>query len=378
MYNNKYYIVSTSEGRDNPEKSFSDIKKTNPHAVVLVKGTEVNVEDAFSAFLNLLEPWLVRNDKFLHVFSSGIQVNKPITDRANVKWYVCPLIDVVNYDSIIDYYEQGKPILSSPSKLFTCYNNHPRNYRSYLIDHLAKHDLLNSGVVTYRLYLEILGKRGNFDPLEDFSYYKGVPRLADEEDFLMYENNYEPNGIPKSYLTGLVDVVTESTVTNGESWVTEKTSKPLMTQKPFMALAPMGYQKWLNKEYGIEPYDELFNYDFDSLPRFEDRADGIISNLLRIKNIYKTPDDYSKLLEILKPKLQHNLSQYLTKVASGERFLKDMPFDWINQDYDFLVKNVLARKEEDYQCEFSILHDFLHRVVEPYNKKEYNIIDISK
>lgn len=370
-------FIVTDDGIDFPEQTVLEIKKSNPEIILLVKGTEIDVEYIYEKFLGLIEPWLLENNKFLYVFSPALHSDTPVTNRPNVRWNLCPLLDAFNYNNIINYYEQNKPVLSNPTKLFTCYNNQPRDYRDYLIDHMAKFDLLKSGIVTYRLPLEILNKEENYNPLANFSYYNGYPRLVDEEDFLMYTKDYFPNNLPKSYLFGLVDIVTETTVNQGELALTEKTNKPLMAQKPFLVLAPSGYHEWLKQEYKIEPYDEIFDYSFDSLSSFKDRADGIISNLMTLKENYKTSEDYAHLLKILKPKLEHNLNSYLKTVASGTRFLKNINFEWMKLEYNSIIE-ILSRKENDYKCEFHNLHDFIHRIVLPYNSKSYDILDISR
>lgn len=362
---------------DKITKLILEIEELDPKAVLIFSGAEINVVEIYGEFIQLLEPWLVAKEKFLYVFSSAPEYNKPLTAYQNVIWHLCPTYDIYNFNVITNYYMDNRPILTDPTKLFTCYNNTPRDYRTYMIDQLARADLLSNGIVTYRWYLEVLGIENNFDPLEDFLYYNGEPRLVDEEDFILHQG-YIPNDLPKSYLEGLVDIVTETTVLPKEYYLSEKTNKPLMAQKPFLALSTQGYHAWLKQAKGIEPYTELFDYEFDMLPDYRHRVIGIITNLRHLAEEHKTPKDYKHLLQILKPKLEHNLNAYLTCVASAYKLLEDMPFEWIMKDPAFLTEEMLIRGNEDYNCEFYMLHSFIHTVALPYRNGTYNIPNISR
>ena len=55
------------------------------------------------------------------------------------------------------------------------------------------------------------------------------------------------------------------------------------------------------KKYGFEMYDEIFDYEFDKKESLEERIDGIMKNLLKIKD-----EDYSNIYEKLKEKIEKN------------------------------------------------------------------------
>mgnify|MGYP000208988646 CR=1 FL=1 len=55
------------------------------------------------------------------------------------------------------------------------------------------------------------------------------------------------------------------------------------------------------KKYGFEMYDEIFDYEFDKKESLEERIDGIMKNLLKIKD-----EDYSNIYKKLKEKIEKN------------------------------------------------------------------------
>jgi hypothetical protein len=354
----------------------SDIEYFHPEAVLIMSGSEINIDVIYGKFFELSEPWFVKNKKRIYIFSSAPQFNTTIDRYPHVLWYQFSGYDTVNFRVLSDYYLDNKPITTDPTKLFTCYNNRPADYRTYIIDQLAKYDLLDSGIVTYRHLLEVLPtEEEGYDPLIEFTYYKGKPRLVDEEDFILHQG-YVPNDLPRSYLNGLVDLVTETTVNPGEFFLSEKTNKPLMAQKPFLVLAPAGFHMWLKETYNIEQYTEIFDYSFDSCIDFKDRANGIVNNLVQLHKLYSSPEDYKQVLKILKPKLEHNLNSYMTIVASGDNLLKNMPFEWMTSEPE-QIRTYLSR-EDDYNGEFYTVHSFIYAIVNSYRNGTYKIPDISR
>ena len=80
-----------------------------------------------------------------------------------------------------------------------------------------------------------------------------------------------------SFLT----IVTESS--DDFLFVTEKTFKAILLEQPFICLGYMTQNRIL-QEYGFELYDEIIDYTFDSKPNLKERIDGVINNLLNLKN----------------------------------------------------------------------------------------------
>lgn len=359
------------------DNMIAEIKDLNPAAIITFCGYEVDIQTIYKDFIDKIKPWLESNNKKFIIFSPAIPVNFDKEYFSVVNWFEYRGYDIMNFNYIINYYDMNKPILTNPSKLFTCYNNRPDKYRTYTIDQLAKFNLLYEGIVTYRHFTEVLPKQDpNFNLSDEFMYYTGTPRLADEDDFVLHQG-YTPNDLPNRYLDGLIDIVTESRIEPGEFFVSEKINKPLLAQKPFLVVSCQHYHKWLKEHYGIEPYTELFDYRFDEFERMEHRVIGIVKNICRLIKEYKTPEDYVNLLKTLKPKLEHNLNIYLKETARGDKLLKNIPA-LLKVDQTTLLSEYLVRGEKDYEFEFCNLHSFIHGVVKPYHKGIFHLPDISR
>ena len=96
----------------------------------------------------------------------------------------------------------------------------------------------------------------------------------------------------------LIELVSE---TSAEvTFITEKTLRPIFLEQPFICLGAPNQNLDLLK-YGFELYDEIFDYSFDSQPNIEDRINGIIENLNKIKD-----EDYYQLYKLLEPKIKRN------------------------------------------------------------------------
>lgn len=382
---NKFFILRYSSFfQPEPERTVAlnnlvaQVEALNPAAVITLCGSEVDIQTIFKDFIDKIKPWLEFNNKKFIIFSPAIPVNFDKEYFSVVEWYEYRGYDIMNFGYIENYYSFNNPILTNPTKLFTCYNNRPDRYRTYTIDQLAKFKLLHDGIVTYRHFTEVLPKQDpNFVLADEFIYYNGTPRLVDEDDFVLHRG-YTPNDLPRNYLDGLVDLVTESRIDPGEFFLSEKTNKPLLAQKPFLVVSCQYYHKWLKEYYGIEPYTELFDYRFDEFEKMEHRVIGVVKNINRLREEYNTPADYANLIKKLKPKLEHNLNIYLKQTAQGDKLFEHIP-DWMTVDRTTLLSEYLIRGIEDYEEEFCNVHCFLYGVVKPYRNGVFHWLpDISR
>lgn len=352
MSNPQYaYLTETLFGKidHNPDDApliidfLNRLETHPPEAVLIFSGFEVEVSYIFRNVLPKLQNWCIKNNKKVYVFSpcqeySAIGPNGlkgspcSINDIYScVEWHEWHGFDIIlagiNERRIAekinpalrlrnpDYQEIPMGLELKPSKLFTCYNNRPSEHRHKLIDELAKHDLLNKGIVTYRHYMEIMPIEhpDATPPLETFNYYNGDPKLIDEEDFVLHIGNYNCHNYPKSYFKGAIDIVTESRYEPGEYYMSEKTNKPLLAKKPFLVLGPQGYHKWLQETKGIEMYDEIFDYGFDDEPLLEHRIEGIVQNIRLLDG-----KELDYILKITNTKCEKNLCAYQTISHDGD------------------------------------------------------------
>ena len=96
----------------------------------------------------------------------------------------------------------------------------------------------------------------------------------------------------------LISLVTETF--HRTNFITEKTFRPIFLEQPFIVLGGKNQNKEL-LNLGFELYDEIFDYSFDSDDSLENRVQGVIDNLNRIKD-----RNYYELYEELLPKIKRN------------------------------------------------------------------------
>lgn len=184
------------------------------------------------------------------------------------------------------------------SKLYMCLNRKRHEHRVKLIGKLKAENLTNRGLVT-------LG--GNPD--------KGILPLILENDFRTTEGDTAAGnrieGIPNDITsTGkqeywdnhLINVVTETTVTS-ETFISEKTWKPILGLKPFMILGDHKIYQYL-KDYGIDTFDDIFGTGYND-PDWNNRLIWIVDTLHKLKDV-----DYNLLYNKLLPRLVKNRDMF--------------------------------------------------------------------
>lgn len=172
---------------------------------------------------------------------------------------------------------------------FICLNNRAHLHRCYVIDFMAKYNLINTQKVSW------------IDPLNEvmaskfkFKYFDG-----NRVDFDNMKTNQDSYIIPNEYYESFVDFVTESS--HETIAISEKTIKPLVFKKPFVIMGAAGINKHLEK-LGFKLYDEIIDYSFDEVEDIELRAELYVKNMKNISELKNFDDIYSILL----PKVEHN------------------------------------------------------------------------
>lgn len=308
-----------------------DIKDKNPDKILLLTLGEINVEYIFEFLFKGIQNWLIENNKYLYVLWAGPDME------------ICPRILGVNtvgsaWGNISNTYaiklQYGDADLSNCTKLFTSYNNNPKFERKYFVDLCAEFDLLKDGIVTYR-YPDSL-----VEPNYQWKYHNGTV-LFDEPNFDLHSTTDTAGSLPRQYFEGFIDIVCETDCKNGFYIPTEKTAKPWGAMKPYLVVSSMHYHRWLYEEYGIEMYDELFDYSFDNEPDIKKRIQGIVRNLVRLRNNFnKNPNLRQEIYQSIKPKLNRNRElalNILHRLKSKNKLIPDcLKFITEEQDYELL------------------------------------------
>lgn len=305
MMNKVYLFHIYGPAGENQYKEHADnIRQLNPEKIFIWGDTEHYLEFILREFITDITPWLEENNKTITVVGAGH--NRKLTDRIVVD---CgPGYYTTTYPNLTKLHD-GKNFddsITNSDKLFTLYCHRGTTYRAAIVDAVVRENLLSDGIVTYHgVYAEDL-------PYE-WKYHDGS-RLIDEEGFNPYTPEFNPMDFPKSYFRGLADIISETQILEGNYFPTEKTMKSIIALKPFLVLSCSNYHRYLYEDYGIEMYDEIFDYSFDSLTNVDDRIDGILDNIKRLKHLSKQ-EIKNKIFD----KLVHNKQKYFDYRDNFER-----------------------------------------------------------
>jgi hypothetical protein len=243
-------------------------------------------------------------DKYL-TYYCGSEFDEEINKR-------CDNIKVVTWDSV-DYFAKSQPY-RFPSLMF--YGKHHKEATFELLKTIipSRHFSIMTfikagrewrGYIAEKLYETKLNEKTNLCLRVDssirsynessFSYTDkkgGVlrfhPLYWNKNIDLNYKSDpsieFNISKTPVEYMMGSFDIAVE-TITD-YFFVTEKTLRPIMSEKPFMVFSCQNYHKKLSEKYGFKLYDELIDYSFDSIPELDKRFDAQINELVRISNKY--------------------------------------------------------------------------------------------
>jgi hypothetical protein len=308
------------------KKEVEDVKRINPDKIICLCMEEFDFEHIFKNFFDGIQDWLLENNKKVIVSipnPDNVELRPNIITEKNCGYYI------YNYDMILKMIEQGvdyyNNIHERATKWYTCYNNTPKIHRALLLDSLVKNNLLQHGMVTFHSPVKV-------HECYAWQYHDGS-ELNDEENFILNSKpEFLPGELPKSFFNGFLDIITESSIAPNNWFCTEKTAKSIGTLKPFLVLGNQDYHKFLHDEYGIELYDEFFDYSFDSKPNLSDRIQGIVDNLNRIVKL-----DHSEMTTMhnkLLPKMLLNRKRFMDYGTKEYMVPRSLYFLTQNTDYE--------------------------------------------
>jgi hypothetical protein len=298
----KCYLVNHNYLSGRESSIVAEIEKIDPNILIGLCLEEYDYHFIYRNFIVLIQPYLTRTNKKMKLIVPYVALPElpNIVVEKSFGYYLwsCESIDNAIRDNV-----QFK--FTESTKLFTNYNNNDKYQRAMLIDEFVKNDLLKDGIVT----LNKPGMRIPEGSLYVYKYHDGS-KLVDEADFVLNSSDaFIANAFPKNYLNGFIDIVSESTYNTGQFFITEKTTKPIAVCKPFIIFGPPMIHKYLYDNFGIEYYTELFDYSFDEEEDIEKRIDGIVKNLIRLRQLSKA--DLLSMHESIKDKLISNRTKYL-------------------------------------------------------------------
>lgn len=298
------YLVEEKGLLNDYSSTVDEIISINPDKIICLCMNEVDAQLIFRTFFDKIKPWLKNNNKIINLVVphfNNIFIEEGIKAERTYGYILFHLLNNYNIEGMSPALVLPLQYMNFHNKtdlLYTCYNRRNEVARAMLVDELARENLLQYGIVTYHQPVDATWK-----------YHNGT-KLMDEPDYeinTQYNPKYAPSNYPASMMRGFFDIVTESRFAPGEYFITEKTLKSIMLLRPFIAFSSTGYStEYLAKYIGLELYDEMFDYEFDRCDSLEQRIDGIITNVTRLKN--QIPDLKTKhsIYKKLIPKLIRN------------------------------------------------------------------------
>ena len=182
--------------------------------------------------------------------------------------------------------------------------NRAHFWRCQLLDLLGKHKLISKGAISWH----------NIPKFRyDWKYTK--PRIMCLSD--NYHMDKQHSKVPLEYFNSFAQLVSETSA--DARWITEKTVTPLMLGKPFIVAGSPYFHKML-KDWGIELYDEIFDYSFDSIIDTEQRYDLLLKNFDELVN--HSLNDLNLLYSKIKDKIEYNKTKIFEITADYDNFPK--------------------------------------------------------
>ncbi len=176
---------------------------------------------------------------------------------------------------------------------FVSMNDRGHWHRCYMIDQLAKYNLIETNPVTW--------SNRYYSPDFCFPWQHFEPRKITLDGLDGYDKHRAWFILPKQYNQSCFQLISESAME--ATFITEKTTGALFNFMPFITYGSKNFYKQL-RTLGIVDYNELFDYSFDEVDDDNVRADMIIENVNRLAQM--PLHELELLVDSIKDKLIYN------------------------------------------------------------------------
>lgn len=222
-------------------------------------------------------------------------------------------------------------VVNKFDKLYLNFNYKTHYHRCLMVDKLCENNLFEYGKISWNLMTNT-----DHNSIVDYKFKCW-------EEKIMKADNYINCEITDDLLETKTFMSLTSESTDNCVFVSEKTFRSLLISQIFYAIGSKT-QNIVLEDYGFLLYDELFDYRYDKMDKIEDRVDGVIYNLKKIKDL-----DYYELYETVKHKIEHNKKRAL-------EIINDDPYIPVT-----LIELYKNYREEFYN--YIYFPDFFHDVL---------------
>jgi hypothetical protein len=253
---------------------------------VVILHSEQNL-DSLETVIQIFSFLKEKNVQCFWVYS-GMTKHFQASGFDNVKticWPTSHLHTMLHFDNVYPDVDEYKLDLNIPKKIYLNLNNTDKYHRIIMMDYLCKYGLLDDGIISWNTINTF--KRNGVFPAK-----KWVPTLSTVDSNFQHLKNermyhkYNTEFYKNNKNSFFIELVTESEENSDLIRFTEKTWKPILYGKPFIAMSGKHFHKNLTR-LGFYLYDEIINYDFDniSLLNFKKKPKMICENLLNLKTL---------------------------------------------------------------------------------------------
>ena len=155
--------------------------------------------------------------------------------------------------------------------------------------------------------------------LEEYS--SKIPIELDTSGFFNFTIH---NTVKKElFLDSCIHIITETSFSGNELFVSEKVLKPIVNYQPFIALGPVNYLKEL-KRLGFKTFSDFWDESYDEIHNNSDRMIRVYSLVKYLCE--KTNEEWDELNKQLYPILEHNRNHLLslTELGISETYIENL------------------------------------------------------
>lgn len=185
---------------------------------------------------------------------------------------------------------------------FICMNGVPKPHRFTVIDEMHFNGSIQYGWFTW-LERRMPTQKSTLSMGK--STWRGKITTLDLDGDTI-ENHLAQETPPKEYNRAFYDIALESIIDDRIVFYTEKTWKNILRKKLFLPLGSQYFVKGLH-DLGFKLYEEIFNYNYDSLP-YAPRIQAFVQELHRLNSLplRELKQRYLRNKERIDAKLEYN------------------------------------------------------------------------
>ena len=355
---------------------FDNIRELQPDIVILWLAFEFGLAQNWYALPQALNNWLLTEKPKTKVFLFAPDIFNSVHGELDgiqeIQKCIFTMVTFMNIGSYGKNIHNNKPISETfyktnlnAEKFFVTMNQNPKLHRMLLLDRLFELNLQDKCV-----YSSV-----NFDGRASNLPYKFFPKTS---KILTPSGNKEIEGgcdIPLEYHDGFIDLVTETCYEENAFFPTEKTIRPLMMLKPFIAISCPHYHTKLADNFGIQLYTEMFDYNYvDSIQDLKKRTHAVLDQVIAFEETFNSVEKKKQVLEKISPKLLHNANKIYHYSASYNVNAEfDNFFDQLLTSGDQLV--VHTSSYDNIENLFSLwMHPYAEAVCDRTIKPNHNLL----